>query len=103
MDAAPSAADLHVPGKEQHNRGDREDDTDHRKSITEAQDERLATNQGADDGDGFLLRDERVRHAMHHEMACQVIDPGTHLLAVERDGLADDVQVELLALAFPIA
>lgn len=101
MGAAASAAGLHLPGEQQHNRGDREYDTDHRKGIT--QDERLAANESADRGDGFLLGDERVRHTMRHEMACQVVDPGTHLLAVERDGLADDVRVELLALAFPIA
>ena len=51
-----------------------------------------------DRGDRLLLGDGEVAHAMRQEILGQMVDPLAHLLAVDRDGLADDVGVELLAL-----
>ena len=95
---AAAAAGLDLAGEEQRDGGDRKHDADHGEGVAEAHDERLALDGRADRGDRLVLRDGRIGDAMRHEVLRQLVDPLAHFVAVERDRLADDVRMELLAL-----
>jgi len=96
--ARTSTADLDLSGEEQRDCSQRKDHADHGERVAEAEDERLAPNGRADRSNCLVLCHRGIGHAMRHEILRQLVDPVAHFIAVDRDGLPNDIRMELFAL-----
>src|SRR5258708_38503415 len=73
-------------------------DADHGKRVAKTHHQRLMFHGIAERDNGLLTGCRRVRHTMCHEEVRHLRNPVADLLASERDRLADDIGMELLAL-----
>jgi hypothetical protein len=95
---ARPCSNLRLAGEEQRDGGDGEQDANDGESVAEGHDQSLPPDRRAERDNGLGHRGRMIRHAVRHEIGGHLIEPAPHLVPCQRDRLADDVRVELLAL-----